>query len=433
MANPRVGHNSILRSFPILRALPASITNFPVDSVRDGRIRTLWKPEFVSLPPGDAQIRIYPVNGQLLNNWYMRDFPDGAGAAPGLWTLVGAGASAARNAVENQIDDFCVALTRAGTDCYLAQGIPRPELYRGRQITVGVIMVAPDAATTRLTVETGGTGGGLTSGGFHSGGGGDEFTGAQNVTVSVPFDSSLIEVRLERITSDGTSFFDGAIAIVGAAVTRPPHAANVDYVGHAGHNMGTAGWDFTIQSTADPSSWAAPTTIHGPITPANDNVNWQDFAQASASAYRILYEATTGSQGLEQGVVHLGEFSQWPDPLRPGSFDPYGRRIDSILAGNRRGIPIGRQTFLAPVPLDLESLVVDEANFSSVSFQALLDALYDRGESVFLQWDDDNHGTQTFYAWVPEKSRFRAPLDFASGVGATRAPSISVPLEGISK
>lgn len=158
-------------------------------------------------------------------NWsYNGDFEvwgAGVAAAPTGWTVVGAGATVAKNTTAGQfkIGTASVALTRVGTDCQLSQdvdliqGFGPAARWIGKTLTFGCWVRATVANRGRLRLTDGPD---ASVSAYHSGGGAFEFL---TVTHTMNAATTLVGLRFEVDNGDTTVQFDGAVLVIGVGVT----------------------------------------------------------------------------------------------------------------------------------------------------------------------------------------------------------------------
>ncbi len=141
----------------------------------------------------------------------------GTSAAPTGWTLTGAGATVAKNTTAGQfkVGAASAALTRAGTDCYLAQS---PDTFadfgpvgwwQGKTVGLGCWVRATVASRARLAINDGV---GTTYSAYHTGGSALEWL---SVARKIDGSATKVEIRLVVDTGDTTAQFDGATLFVG--------------------------------------------------------------------------------------------------------------------------------------------------------------------------------------------------------------------------
>jgi hypothetical protein len=150
----------------------------------------------------------------LLKNYGFERWTNGT-TTPDFWTRVGAASSCARDATNVKEGDFSAGLTRAGTNCYLAQradgrrgGLPLTA-FNARPVVFGGWVRATVASRARLQVNDGTT---TTSSSFHTGGSAWEWLQVTAVMQAVP---TVVEVRCSVETGDTTAQFDGLTFTLG--------------------------------------------------------------------------------------------------------------------------------------------------------------------------------------------------------------------------
>jgi hypothetical protein len=165
-----------------------------------------------------GEIRFGEVPGGLYNHGFngsMEVWGAGAAAAPTRWTLTGAGATVAREAVNFKHGVYSAALTRAGTDCYLEQRIDDMvdhgpiSFWKSKVVTVGCWVRATAATTTRLVISDGVN---TYTSSYHSGGSAFEWL---TVTATLASTATQFTIRCQVDTGNTTSQFDGATVVLG--------------------------------------------------------------------------------------------------------------------------------------------------------------------------------------------------------------------------
>jgi hypothetical protein len=135
------------------------------------------------------------------------------------WTLVGAGASYARDAATQRLRTFAIQVTRAGTDCYLSQfpdAIFGPVAnWQSKTVVLGAWVKATVASRARIGINDGAS---TTFSSYHTGGGTYEF-----LTVSVTLGGGItaLEIRLQVDTGNTTATFDGVTFTLGSSLSDP--------------------------------------------------------------------------------------------------------------------------------------------------------------------------------------------------------------------
>lgn len=415
-AYPRLGCDNLLYENRNDLAATTTDTGYDVANLADWTPGTYWKPTFVSNPPATEYVYCYPLtetNKIRVSNWYFRDWSDGASSAPDGWTLTGAGASIARTASFNKIHDYGALITRAGTDCYLSQDVSGYEAYKGREVTLGAWALTSIASRARVTVDCGSS---SSSSSYHTGGGSWEWL---SVTIEVPYDATQIQLRLECKNGNTSPSFDGVALYLGDTAAQTPHAHEVDYLAAIDHNLDTAGLTLSLEYTTDTDpSPASSWSTHLTLSTSNDKAGWIDTdTSQTRAAWRLKLTPATGSQAAALACVAFGTFLQLPELLGDG-FNPYDRTLAARTPLTKSGTPIQRA--LRRVPRELDITVppgTAEADLTGTWSTFTAHAI-DAGLPFFFQWDDGDHGSDTFLSWLADGARFRAPL--TTGYQASR-------------
>lgn len=408
-SKPRIAFTNYLHDYPEIWATTEE-TAHPVENLLNWRPGDYWKPTWVTQTPGDQYVYMYPVDGNLVpNNFYMRDWSAGASAAPDAWTLVGAGASVSRQAsLADGIGQYSARITRNGADCWLQQSLPttQAEAMRGFAATAQARLTCSVANRARIGIYDGST---TTWSSYHSGGGTPE---ELEVTHSaVRFDTSTLQIRIAVDTGDTSADFDFAILVKGSTLATAPHAKSPTVLAIHDHNLGSTGATIALEASDDNSSWSAVTGAT--ISPADDTTQWVDFSGVSKERFRV--KISGGSARAEIGVLLVGTYIELPEFFDDG-FDPNQRTLRARTKSTRHGTPIGRDIKRTPIRIRANLPWVDEA-FVTGDLSDFWDHAGDSGSGsqmglpFFLQWDDGDHGADTFYCQIPDGFALRAPLD----------------------
>jgi hypothetical protein len=361
--------------------------------------------------PQRVTIRAYPVAGQLLgaNPWFF-DWTAGAAAAPDGWTLAGASASIAQDEAAPKIDRFAAVVTRSGADAYLEQALPAATVaaLAGKLITAGgwVLTDTIGAGHVGIRVEADTyPAGGLEYDAANLAADAWEWVEAP-YPVPVPADVSAITI-FGRVTSDTAVAFDGPLAVEGDEADETPHAAKCDYLGIAGHNLGSGAVSVTVESSAD--NWATVTERLAELTPDTDAALWRTWTPATAPAWRITLTAAAGSITPEIGALALGEKLTLPAYAAPG-LDFYHRQPIARTAQSETGQPLGRALKYEAKRFRLELPWLDRADIVGV-----LAAFWSHAKlrPFFFAHNDGAYPDEAILAWIPDSAAFSAPLEHA--------------------
>lgn len=138
---------------------------------------------------------------------------------PDWWTLSGAGASVARSTAQNRRSQHGTAITRAGTDCVLAQDVgllpngtaaANSETLAGKQFAFTAVVLAGAAATVRAQWLDGTQ---TVSSAYHTGDGAWQELTAEGTIAPA---ATGLTVRVSVETNDGTYFVDECFGHEGA-------------------------------------------------------------------------------------------------------------------------------------------------------------------------------------------------------------------------
>jgi hypothetical protein len=176
-------------------------------------------------------------DSNLFYNGSMESWSAGTSVAPDGWTLSGAGAAVARDAVTVKHGAYSAKLTRSGTDLVLTQSLFTTDIglnyLRGRQLVFGAWVWASVANTARLSLST--TANSAQSL-YHSGNSTWQFL---SLTINIP-SAAVACVPYIEVNNNNTVVYVDAVAINYGGVplpydTRPVEPANdVGGTGSAG-------------------------------------------------------------------------------------------------------------------------------------------------------------------------------------------------------
>lgn len=155
----------------------------------------------------------------LIRNDDFQVWPDGDSSAPVFWTLSGAAATVARTGTSlgdtsRKIGDFAAKVTRAGTNCSLANTLldgtafTRADFLKQKYLAFGMWVKCSTPNIARIAVADGA---GTSYSSYHTGGGTWEF-----LAITHQVDSSATEITVSGTVhnSDGNAIFSGATALL---------------------------------------------------------------------------------------------------------------------------------------------------------------------------------------------------------------------------
>ena len=426
MTKPRIHFlNRLFLNRNNLRATTELDADHGVENLADWFGGRYWKPTMVSNPPATEYVYCYNLNRSYqipVQNWYMRDWTNGAAAAPDGATLAGAGASVARNSTAGQfaIDQYSAAVTRAGADATLLWEEDDWEQHVGGEVTLGAHVYATVADRARLVIDDGAN---QTYSAYHDGSSAEDWL---DVTHEMSHDATQLKYGLQVDTGDTTATIDGIALYIGDTVAETPHATSVECLAAFDHNFYTAGQTVSLEYTDDAADWSSPTT-HLTLAPTSDKATWVDGTAVSKGAWRIKFLGDTGSKPAAVAVMSFGSILELPQWLQPGTFGPYDRNMVSNSPSSAAGFGLGRSLRSEPIPMRITIPMVAESwvnanpfrifwlHAGDGSYLTVQDDADWGGLPFFLQWDDGDHSTQTFFARIPARFRLRLPLDYSSG------------------
>jgi len=172
----------------------------------------------------------------------------------------------------------------------------------------------------------------------------------------------------------------------------------IDYVGIARHNLGTAGIEVSVETlTAEPG--AVWTEVFAPVLPADDAPLVLRFDAATIIGLRVRLAA--GTAAPDMAVLHVGKLVQMQKGLQ-ADFVPLHRAVtrEKLNGRNEAGDYFG-------------AIVTNAAAGSTAQFKMLGASWYDanlaefvlaanQGAACFFVWDPDQHPDDVAYCWLTE-------------------------------
>lgn len=157
-----------------------------------------------------------------IKNDGLERWPDGTTSAPDGWVLEGGGASVAREGTIVNGGTYSAKLTRSGTDCNLNSDLAADitgshyalAYYKGKAVIFEADVYATAANAVKLSINDGVS---ATASSFHTGGSSWE---RLSVSKTLDANSTVVEVRLEVVTSDTSGYIDNAILVEGSRTPK---------------------------------------------------------------------------------------------------------------------------------------------------------------------------------------------------------------------
>ena len=153
----------------------------------------------------------------MISGGDVESFSAGASAAPDGFTLSGAGASAARESTIVKYGTYSAKVTRAGTDCKIAQTLVATAggttYFRGRVYTLSVWAYATVADRVRIAINDG-TGSFYST--YHPG---DSVWRLLSVTRTIALTGTQISAECWVDTGNTSGYFDAILLMEGAGST----------------------------------------------------------------------------------------------------------------------------------------------------------------------------------------------------------------------
>lgn len=244
MSNPRFGFQNVLHDFRNCVATLDDDDDQPYYNAYDWRPGTFWSP---------AVTKTLLTNGDLLL------WAGGAAAAPDNWVLSGAGGTIARDSTNfaPKMGPYGAAITRVGTNVQITQTITSNE-YRRLKVYCGVWAKATVAGTTRIRLDD--SAGNITSSAGHTGGGGWEWLSVTGLVTSA---ATNVQMMLQVITTNTTSYFSGAVMVVDTLLSESPPPFDVSMYCFPANGQLLQNWyfnDFSSGVAAAPDGWTVTGT-----------------------------------------------------------------------------------------------------------------------------------------------------------------------------
>ncbi len=250
-------------------------------------------------------------NNKLTNNDF-ETWSSGPSSAPDNWTLNGAGATVARDAVNKYTGNYGVALTYGSAPCYLyARPFTPLADFQGKTITFGCWVKTSVANQARVVIDAAVN----SFSPYHTGGGGWEWLEVtQTLTNSETF--FILQMRLEVA---GTAYFDTCSAGI-------PFSA--DYLAIMGHNLNTIGANISLTySKEDYIYGTLPVAAISSDPVLSDGVYLKEFTNPGAFVSWRLVIAGTLSAAPYMTICIWGNKTEL-DYLT-GSFDPDAEEVSA--------------------------------------------------------------------------------------------------------
>lgn len=191
----------------------------------------------------------------------------------------------------------------------------------------------------------------------------------------------------------------------------------IDYVGIARHNFGSAGIAYSLESSADGAIWT-PVAAGAPVT---NRVVFHEFAPATARYWRLAL--AQGSAPPSMAILYLGRVTVLERRLYVGH--------TPITMGRRRQTSTGRSEsgeFLGRIRLaeTLESKIAMQ-NIDPDWYRAELDGLIEDEDlnPFFWAWRPEDFPAEAAFAWsmddiVPVNQRSNGMMSFEASIQAIR-------------
>ncbi|MFS8607285.1 MAG: discoidin domain-containing protein [Gammaproteobacteria bacterium] len=191
----------------------------------------------------------------------------------------------------------------------------------------------------------------------------------------------------------------------------------IDYIGIASHNLGSAGIAYELESSNDSSTW----TSRASGAPTNDRVVFHEFALTPARYWRLSLSA--GTAAPEIAVLYLGRVTILERRIYVGHTPiTMGRKRQTSTGRSERGQFLGR----IRLSETLESTIAMQ-NIDPDWYRDELDGLIEDEDlnPFFWAWRPSDFPEEAAFAWsmgdiVPVNQRSNGMMQFEARIQAIR-------------
>jgi hypothetical protein len=169
----------------------------------------------------------------------------------------------------------------------------------------------------------------------------------------------------------------------------------VDYVGVARHNFGSAGIGYTLQGTVDGSIW---TDLDTPQAPNDDGVIIHEFTSAELLGVRLVLGA--GSAKPQAAVLHVGRITVLQRRIYVGHRPiPYARDTTVSTGMSESGQFLGRTTIrqMFRTQVQLSNLTPEWYRDTLEPYAAVAAV-----QPFFWAWRPNPYPFEVAYCWATE-------------------------------
>ena len=409
---PRYGYNNVFES-----AIQASNedSDFPVERLINQRITSKYKSGWGVDP---IYINSYPVDGQLLVNWYFGNDTAGSSIIPEAWELFNTPSAYNIVAGVGKIGSNAMYLGGAATPAGVSQSVTCPASALGKQVSVGV-WVKFEAAKVNVSLTDGTT----------------TWTSANNTvgvaawewlsvsSADIASGATELTITLNVIASTGGGYFDGALMVVSDTATQTPHVQTIDYMAMANHNFLTAGLKVTLEKSTD--NFTTPVTVQA-VTPTEDGTLFKSFTSTSSAYLRLKIEATgTYYQRAEIGIANVGEMLEMPEYIS-SPYDPLKEKTLVKSATAFTGIKLGVDVRSTSRNLKVVTKWLSRSFLTGADWQAFMDWAVRNRKPFFFAHNEGLYPSEVYYVNVSDSYEFSAPMRARSLV-----EQVDLTLEGV--
>lgn len=191
-------------------------------------------------------------------------------------------------------------------------------------------------------------------------------------------------------------------------------ATQVDYVGIARHNLGSAAASYTLQRSSDGSSWS---TVVGPITPTDDGVIIHEFDAVTYRYFRL--SIGSGSTAVQIAVVYLGRILTLARRIYVGHVPlPFGMKSTVSTGRSESGQFLGRVVRRKFYETGVQIANIDP-DWCRDNIEPFIEAAAE--EPFFWAWRPTLFPTDVGYVWTrddinPENQRPNGMMQLSMGL-----------------
>lgn len=175
-------------------------------------------------------------------------------------------------------------------------------------------------------------------------------------------------------------------------VVSPGSGQTIDYMGIARHNLGTAGVDYTLESSNNGTDYTEVVTDN----PDDDRAIIHQFDSVSASFFRLTISA--GSVAPQMAVLYLGQILSMERRLYVGHTPvPFGLRRTVSTGRSESGQFLGRVRRRETV-----EFAIDMPNLTPAWVRSDLEPFIDVSDTTpfFWAWRPEDYPAECAFCWT---------------------------------